>query len=161
MSVFLKHNISASAGRDILEMMRMLSPESLPVDFTHDKLWRIACGHSDMKEYDYCDLCGNIFPLDHDLFTCQTDACNGLQYMGPLSKQKSKGRQPRSSFIIADTRKQFTSLLQAQGKLSGCQTEAVCTFYVLSDYYRNTVVPCHCTGDAVQDLNPRCRRAAL
>lgn len=118
LSVFVKHNLSGSASKDIISMMKKLFPESeFMSEVTHEYLWSI-CGDTDFKEFHYCVLCDKIFPPeDLNSFRCGTRMCNGLRYKGNEEKQTVKGRQPQRSFILADTKKQLIDLLQISGKL--------------------------------------------
>ncbi|KAI4799983.1 hypothetical protein KUCAC02_016521 [Chaenocephalus aceratus] len=122
---FLDHKLSAAASKDMLGLMKKISPESAVLkDIKFETLWNIA-GKSSMTEVHYCELCNTVFPDDLEQYRCATHNCPGLRYLGALPKQTQKGRRPRKFFVVADVAKQLTNILEAEGVWEAVQTSKV------------------------------------
>lgn len=118
LSVFLKHNLSASASKDIMLMMKQLFPDSEALnDLSYEMLWKI-CGETEFKEIHYCSFCNKVFPENLQEYKCSTPGCNGLRFEGPEANQSLHTKLPRKSFIMADVEKQLASLIKVSGKYS-------------------------------------------
>ena len=117
LSCFLRHNMSASACKDVLKTMKNLFPGSEAVHvLDYDRIWSTMAGSElHLKESHYCPMCCEVYPDNEDVFNCGTEGCEGLRYKGPRSNQMGKGRQPRQSFAFADTKKQLQHLLESPG----------------------------------------------
>ena len=115
LSMFLKHNLSASASKDIIELMKNMFPGSKALDgLTYENILNICRDEASFQEIHYCDECNRVFPDDTSQFKCLSTGCNGLRFHGPESKQPFS-KLPRKSFILADVGKQLGSLIKAAG----------------------------------------------
>ena len=115
LSIFLKHNLSASASKDIIELMKNMFPGSKALDgLTYENIWKICGDEASFQEIHYCDECNRVFPDDISQFKCSSTGCNGLRFHGPESKQPFS-KLPRKPFILADVGKQLGSLIKAAG----------------------------------------------
>lgn len=121
LSCFLRNSLPASACRDILETVKNTMKDMFPnseklafLDFGHILSHINSCS---VQEVHYCILCNKIFPDNVEEFECSTQGCDGLRYKGPHSSQRSRGRQPRQCFVMADTKTQLINLLQTPGNV--------------------------------------------
>ena len=115
LSIFLKHNLSASASKYIIELMKSMFPGSKALDgLTYENIWKICGDEASFQEIHYCDECNRVFPDDISQFKCSSTGCNGLRFHGPESKQPFS-KLPRKSFILANVGKQLGSLIKAAG----------------------------------------------
>ena len=115
LSVFLKHNLSASASKDVIKMMKKMFPDSHALDgITYESLWKV-CGETSFQEFHYCSQCYNIFPDNVAEYNCSSPGCNGLRFVG-LEYEQAFSKVPQKSFILADVGKQLASLLKTSGK---------------------------------------------
>lgn len=97
LSCFLKHKLSAAASKDMLGLMKKISPESAVLkDIKFETLWNIA-GKSSMTEVHYCELCNTVFPDDLEQYRCATHNCPGLRYLGALPKEVFCGGRCRQA----------------------------------------------------------------
>lgn len=145
LSCFQKHNLTASACKDILDMIKHLIPNSDGL-FDMESIYSSA-GVPQMKEVHYCEVCGNTFIENPDEFKCSSRNCDGLRYKGSEAKQLSPNRQPRKSFVIADIQSQLTTLLQTPGifedinkcksQINTRKTESIITDITDGSEYRN------------------------
>lgn len=111
-SYILKYNLSASAGKDLLQLLKTLCPESeYFTKLKYDEMFS-NISENEPEVVHYCCLCNNRFPDDPDVFLCSIGDCSGLRYTGPLSSQMVTNRQPRCFFIIADVESQLRSLVE-------------------------------------------------
>ena len=105
---FMKHNLPASACRDILNF--------IPGELSYDKLLK-QCGIGDFFEIHYCEICSAVFPTENEeTYTCSTENCSGLRYKGDLHSQRTLPRSARKTFILANSQKQLRNLLMSKGK---------------------------------------------
>lgn len=120
LACFQRHNLSLSASKDILKMMRSLFPASenikiLDLEYIYDIV--NTNNSNSVREVHYCENCNTAFPDDSDIFKCIKGNCDGLRYKGSQSNQKGRDRQPRKCFLIADVKAQLRSLLKTPGIL--------------------------------------------
>lgn len=105
-SYILKYNLSASAGKDLLQLLQTLCPESEYFKkLKYEEMFSNICKNEP-------EVCNNRFPDDPDIFRCSIGDCPGLRYIGPVSSQTMSNRQPRCFFIIADVESQLRSLTE-------------------------------------------------
>lgn len=110
-SYILKYNLSASAGKDLLQLLQTLCPESEYFrKLKYDEMFS-SISKCEPEVVHYCCLCNNRFPDDPDVFRCSIGDCPGLRYTGSVSSQTVSNRQPRCFFIIADVESQLRSLI--------------------------------------------------
>lgn len=114
-SCFRRHNLTASACKDISATVRSLCKDSKSAHVLNYDYLMSFVDTNVLKEVHYCELCSEVFPDDPDIIRCQSASCEGFRYKGPISKQNSKDRQPRKCFIVADIKKQISDLLQSPG----------------------------------------------
>lgn len=117
LSCFLRHNLSASASKDILETFKQMFPDSPSLQ---DTSYREMCAYiacDDVKEHHYCIKCNALFPSDKTVFICSTDKCQGVRYKGSDGSQQHKGTQPLGGFLVADIAKQLRYLMESPGIL--------------------------------------------
>lgn len=130
LSCFMKHKFSKEASKDVLSLMKKLSPDSTVLkEIKFQDLWDIA-GKSNVKEVHYCEICNTIFPDDPQEVHCGKQACFGLRYVGGVDKQSQKGRRPRKMFLLGDVSKQLSNILQ---------TESMCIIHVITKSRPNFV----------------------
>jgi len=111
-SYLLKYNLSASAGKDLLQLLQTICPESEYFrKLKYEEMFR-DISENEPEVIHHCCLCNNKFPDDPDVFQCSIDNCPGLRYTGPVSSQTMSNRQPRCFFIIADVESQLRSLVE-------------------------------------------------
>ena len=122
-SCFRRHNLTASASKDITETMKSIFSDSDQANILNFEYLMSFIEKYPLKEVHYCEICTEVFPEDPDEFQCRTENCEGYRYKGPLSKQTKKDRQPRKFYIFTDIRRQLSDLLLSPGntqtKLSG------------------------------------------
>ena len=95
LSYILKYNLSASAGKDLLQLLQTLCPESEYFrKLKYDEMFS-NISENQPEVVHYCCLCNNTFPDDLDVFWCSIGDCPGLRYTGPVSNQTVSNRQPR------------------------------------------------------------------
>lgn len=122
-SYFLRHNSSGIAIQDLLNLLRVLCPDSSQFrDITYEKVMLLAGNTcTNCKTIDYCSICGQRFPENADLFRCDTVGCAGLRYKGKLHAQQSTSRQPKNSFVLADVKKQLQFIFERKGSWTSIQ----------------------------------------
>ena len=117
LSCFRRHNLTASACKDILDTMKTTFSDSKRACILDFEYLNSFVEANAMTEVHYCELCNTVFPEDPNEFTCNHVTCEGLRYKGPRSKQEATDRQPRKYFIVADIEKQLKDLLMSPGNL--------------------------------------------
>lgn len=120
LSCFIRHNMSASACKDVIKTFQSMFPDSAGVqELDYTDMWKyVSSGGEEMTEVHYCSLCCEVFPDDEDIYRCTTAGCAGLRYKGTLQSQTGTGRQPRQRFVFADIRKQLQLLMESPGMLN-------------------------------------------
>ncbi|XP_070550484.1 uncharacterized protein [Ptychodera flava] len=109
MSCILRHNMSGSASKDMLQLMRILCPDSDNLKKMSYQDIMAASGDADIMTVHYCSICGGQFPEQPDEYLCSTEGCPGYRYKGPLSSQRKENRQPRSCFVLADVKRSLST----------------------------------------------------
>lgn len=115
LSCFIRHNMSASACKDIISAIKKMCPDADPLQaLSYEDIWKsVSTSAGQVKEFHYCLSCCTVFPNDPDIVHCQIDGCGGLRYKG--TDQHKNGRQPRQKLVFADIRSQVRLLLEAPG----------------------------------------------
>ncbi|XP_070537055.1 uncharacterized protein [Ptychodera flava] len=121
MSCILRHNMSGSASKDMLQLMRILCPDSDNLKKMSYQDIMAASGDADIMTVHYCSICGGQFPEQPDEYLCSTEGCPGYRYKGPLSSQRKENRQPRSCFVLADVKRQLKYILEKKGNWNSVQ----------------------------------------
>ena len=114
-SFLTKHNLTASAGKDLLLLLQTMFPDSVNIkELKYEDL--VESGSNEPHEIiHYCQVCSTPFPAEADVLRCTMANCSALRYKGPQSSQTKLGRQPRCFFVIANVKSQLQSLLQRKG----------------------------------------------
>ena len=114
-SYIIRHNVSSTATKDLLQLLPILCPDSENIQsMTYEKVMSLA-GNVTCKTVHYCSICNTKFPDNPDVYLCSQHGCVGYRYKGPFSAQLKQGRQPRNSFVLADIEKQLKYMLQRVG----------------------------------------------
>lgn len=115
LSCFQRHNLTASACRDILRSLKNVSAPDSQTLFDYETLLSFVPSTAYI-EIHYCQNCASIFPQTKDVYRCSTRNCAGLRYMGDLTEQQNM-KQPMKCFHVADLKKLLINLLKSPGKL--------------------------------------------
>ena len=115
LSCLMRHNVTASGCREILQSVKatLLQSSEMIKFLDYDALKKLGACSSNNKEIHYCYACSKMFPEDPDEYICKV--CKTLRYKGDLSFQCRKKRMLRASFVIADVGKQLEKLLLSPG----------------------------------------------
>ncbi len=118
LSYIAKHKLSGSASFDLLDLLKLITPEdntlqSLTLNYIKETL-----GDCVINVYDYCGKCFSIFPKDEDVYQCNTtdsagNQCSGLRYRGNSNNQIKKQRN--LYFVTVSLEQQLIKLLERSG----------------------------------------------
>lgn len=115
LSCFLRHNLSASACKDLIQTFKIMFPSTDRLqDLNYnDMLKTVCCAGNIIEAFDYCIKCNAVFPDVPDVYQCGTDGCDGVRYAG--TSQTRTGRKPIQRFVFADLKSQLKLLLESPG----------------------------------------------
>ncbi|WAR15824.1 hypothetical protein MAR_030418 [Mya arenaria] len=114
----LRYNCSKASSESLISLVKAFNSNSdVTKDLTYNKIF-LEVGHSKYKVIHYCQICLNRFPDDVDIFNCSTESCNGLRYIGDVTKQIDPKRKPNAFFIICDVAWQLKLLLERDEELT-------------------------------------------
>ena len=75
LSFMLRYNLTNSAGKDLLELLTSLFPDSLDIASLS---YPSELGETSYTIRHYCEKCDNMYPIeDENVFTCATENCSG------------------------------------------------------------------------------------
>ena len=78
LTLIARHCITAEAAKDIIDLLKILSPENDLLQSLRYANVQQVCGNCELCIYDICEKCLALFPKDReDEVTCSTSGCNG------------------------------------------------------------------------------------
>ena len=113
----LRHNLTGVAVNDLLGLIKVICPGFSELgNMKYTELFKVIDNFS-CQMCHYCSICHNVFPLNPDIYACETPKCSGLRYKGGLAAQTKPSRLPRQFFVVADIKSQLKYLLEQDGLL--------------------------------------------
>ena len=113
----LRHNLTGVAVNDLLGLIKVICPAFSELgNMKYTELFKVIDNFS-CEMCHYCSICHNVFPLNPDIYACETPECSGLRYKGGLAAQTKPSRLPRQFFVVADIKSQLKYLLEQDGLL--------------------------------------------
>lgn len=110
----LRHNLTGVAVDDLLGLVKVICPGLELGDVKSNKLFQVI-DSVQYKVFHYCSICHNVYPLDPEIFSCETPNCSGLRYKGGLTAQQKQNRVPRQFFLLSDLKLPLKYLLEQDG----------------------------------------------
>lgn len=113
----LRHNLTGVAANDLLGLFKVICPGFTELgNMKYVELFKVIDNFS-CQMCHYCSICHNVFPLNPDIYVCETPERSGLRYKGGLAAQTKPNRLPRQFFVVADMKSQLKYLLEQDGLL--------------------------------------------
>lgn len=90
LSLIARHCITAEAAKDIIDLLKVLSPQNETLQFLSYAKVQEICASCELFVYDICEKCLALFPTnEEDRVTCSTGGCNG--YVNDIISHNAKG----------------------------------------------------------------------
>lgn len=75
----LRHNLTGVAVNDLLGLIKVICPTFSELgNMKYTELFKVTDNFS-CEMCHYCSICHNVFPLNPDIYACETPECSGLR----------------------------------------------------------------------------------
>ncbi|CAG2216373.1 unnamed protein product [Mytilus edulis] len=103
-----KNNLSGTAFCQLMKLINIHLPEKKLCETNVNRLKeKFGFGGNFIKYYDYCDICGALFPEDKTHCFCATPHCKGKRYVDDELKGRGK-----NLFVSGDLRLPLKEILE-------------------------------------------------